>query len=111
MVIKNAIRLILPRPDLTFHPPIVRQQKTPRTAAEASLAAVAQLGPFARFVYVMSVLEGYADRDCATLLGCASTDVAEARLEALHQVRQEVESSSAWQEKHGSEYRAVAEAA
>jgi DNA-directed RNA polymerase specialized sigma24 family protein len=111
VVIKNAIRLILPRPDVTFHPPTVCQQKTSRTAAEVSLAAVAKLGPFARFVYVMSVLEGYADRDCATLLGCAPTDVAEARLEALHKIRQEVESSSAWQEKHESEHRAVAEVA
>jgi hypothetical protein len=111
VVIKNAIRLMLPRPDVTFHPPIVRQRKTPRTAAEVSLAAVAQLGPFARFVYVMSVLEGYADHDCATPLECALKDVAEARLGALQQVQQEVESSSAWQEKHGSEYRAVAEVA
>lgn len=35
VVIKNAIRLILPRPDVTFHPPIVRQQKTSRTAARS----------------------------------------------------------------------------
>jgi len=112
VVIKNAIRLMSPRPDMAFAPPIVRQQEKPRTSAEVALAALAHLGLFQRFVYVMAVLEGYSDRDCASLLGCSSTDVAEARLRGLQQVRQEIASFSTWQEEHGNEYRdAVVEVA
>jgi hypothetical protein len=36
---------------------------------------VFELEPFDRFVYVMSVLEGYSDEDCSVLLGFALRDV------------------------------------
>jgi len=112
VVIKNAIRLMSPRPDMAFPPPVIRQQEKPRTPAEVAQVALAHLGLFGRFVYVMSVLEGYSDRDCASLLGCSSTDVSEARLRGLQQVRQEIASFSTWQEEHGSEYQdAVVEVA
>jgi len=112
VVIKNAIRLMSPRPGMTFPPPVIRQQERPHTQAEVALAALAHVSPFDRFVYVMSVLEGYSDRDCATLLRCLSTDVAEARVRALQRVRQETESSSAWQEEHSGECQeAVADVA
>jgi len=112
VVIKNAIRLISPRPDMAFPPPIMRQREKPCTAAEVALAALTHLGLFQRFVYVMSVLEGYSDRDCASLLRCSSTEVAEARLRALQNVQQRIEPASAWLEGHGSEYRdAVVEVA
>jgi DNA-directed RNA polymerase specialized sigma24 family protein len=107
VVIKNAIRLMSPRPDMAFPPPIIRQQEKPGTRAEVALAALAHLGLFERFVYVMSVLEGYSDRDCASLLRCLSTDVAEARLRGLQQVRQRSEPSSAWLEEHVSEVQEV----
>jgi hypothetical protein len=76
VVIKNAIRLMSPRPDMAFPRPIIRQQEKPRTPAEVALAALAHLALFERFVYVMSVLEGYSERDCASLLRCSSRDVA-----------------------------------
>src|SRR5215472_17791932 len=68
VVIKNAIRVMSPRPDMTSPPPMIRQQEKPRTHAATALAGLALVSPFDRFVYVMSVLEGYSDRDCATLL-------------------------------------------
>ena len=112
VVIKNAIRLMSPRPDMAFRPPVIRQQQKPRTPAEVAQAALTHLGLFERFVYVMSVLEGYSDRDCASLLGCSSTDVAETRLRGLQRVRQEIASFSIWQEERGSEYQdAVVEVA
>jgi hypothetical protein len=37
---------------------------------QGEIAAVLDLGPFERFVYVMSVLEHYSDQDCSVLLGC-----------------------------------------
>jgi hypothetical protein len=69
-------------------PPIVDEQEEPRTQAEVALAALVHLTRFDRFVYLMSVLEGYTDRDSVTQLGRSSADVAEALLRALQQVRQ-----------------------
>src|SRR5262249_47380397 len=94
VVIKNAIRLISPQPGKTNSPAEIRApgQVGPQTAA---LAVLANLQPFERFVFVMSVLEGYADRDCATLLGCSVTEVAAARLRAFQQIPRAIESSPA----------------
>jgi hypothetical protein len=50
---------------------------------QVQTAALLQLEPFERFVYVMSVLERYSDLDCSVLLGCARRDVIAARMRAL----------------------------
>jgi hypothetical protein len=55
-------------------------------AEQVETAAVLQLEPFERFVYVMSVLERYSDLDCTVLLGCARRDVIAARIRALQQI-------------------------
>jgi DNA-directed RNA polymerase specialized sigma24 family protein len=47
------------------------------------LRAVLRLNPFERFVFVMSVLEGYSDRDCSLLLGSSTRDVVAAKARAL----------------------------
>jgi hypothetical protein len=47
------------------------------------LAPVFGLKTFERFVFVMSVLEGYSDQDCKTLLACSRQDIVRARLQAL----------------------------
>jgi hypothetical protein len=91
VVIKNAIRLVSPRPGAGTSPAAIRVAEKPRPEAEAALAALAKLQPFDRFIFVMSVLEGYAERDCATLLGCSPADVAAARLRAFQQIRREIE--------------------
>jgi hypothetical protein len=53
--------------------------------------AVLALEDFERFVFVISVLERYSDRDCAVLLGCSLLEVREARTQAsLHIVGQTV---------------------
>jgi DNA-directed RNA polymerase specialized sigma24 family protein len=105
VVIKNAIRLMSPAARLTSAAPVIRQQAEPRARAEVALATLPRLTPFERFVYVMSVLEGYTDRDCATLLGCSSADVAEARLKALTQIKRAVELSPVSAAVHGGESR------
>ena len=87
VVIKNAIRLMAPRPDTAFPARVIRQEEKPRTEAEAATVTLARLASFDRFAYVMSVLEGYADHDCASLLGCSSKDLAPARLRALQEMR------------------------
>ena len=41
------------------------------------------LGQFERFVFVMSVVEGQSDGDCAALLHCTERDIVMARLVAV----------------------------
>jgi hypothetical protein len=91
VVIKNAIRLVSPRPGATGSPASLRVQERPGSQAEEVPAALTNLQPFDRFIFVMSVLEGYADRDCATLLGCSLVDVIAARLRALQEIRRTIE--------------------
>jgi|SRR5215813_4033795 len=86
VVIKNAIRLVSPASGATGSPAAVRLQEKLTSPAEVALAALANLQPFDRFIFVMSVLEGYADRDCATLLACSIVDVIAARLKALQEI-------------------------
>ena len=58
-----------------------------RPAGHAEITVVLELEPFDRFVYVMSVLEGYSDEDCSVLLGFALRDVITARLRGLQQIK------------------------
>jgi hypothetical protein len=83
-IIQNAIRMMQP----------TRERSASSTAAaladavavsdsDAKLAPVLGLKTFERFVFVMSVLEGYPDQDCKTLLACSRQDIVRARLQAL----------------------------
>jgi DNA-directed RNA polymerase specialized sigma24 family protein len=56
------------------------------THGQDKLNAVAKLAPLERFVFVMSVLERYSDRDCALLLGCNPNKVSQARRKALRRL-------------------------
>ena len=51
-----------------------------------ALASVLALRDFDRFVYVLSVLERYADQNCAALLGVSRPEVRETRLRALQHI-------------------------
>jgi DNA-directed RNA polymerase specialized sigma24 family protein len=56
----------------------------PKLAAEdPRFAAIIGLPDFERFVYVLTVLEGCTDRECAALLRASLTQIEEARLRAL----------------------------
>jgi DNA-directed RNA polymerase specialized sigma24 family protein len=46
-------------------------------------SAILALPDFERFVYVLTVLEGCTDQECATLLGVTPQQIDEARLHAL----------------------------
>ncbi len=46
-------------------------------------AAILALPDFERFVYVLSVLEGCTDQECATWLGVSTQQIEETRLRAL----------------------------
>lgn len=47
------------------------------------LSAILALPDFERFVYVLSVLEGCTDQQCAAFLGVSPQQIEEARLRAL----------------------------
>ncbi len=81
-VIKNAIRLISPLRNETESASGV--PKPP--GANITVAAIMTLLPFDRFVYVLSVLEKYPDRECAILLDCTVKSVADARIRAFRQL-------------------------
>jgi DNA-directed RNA polymerase specialized sigma24 family protein len=49
-------------------------------------AAITSLPIFQRFVYVLSVLEGYSDGECASLLASGIAEIVAARTEALEEL-------------------------
>jgi hypothetical protein len=85
-IIQNAVRVINPRP-VEEHAPSSFDSGGAKLAVEqVESAAVLQLEPFERFVYVISVLERYSDLDCSVLLSCAGRDVIAARIRAFEQI-------------------------
>jgi len=85
-IIQNAIQMFAPRPSQSG---TAARSKTVscnfgRTPeAHAAIVGIVGLEDFERFVFVMSVLEGYSDQDCSVLLGCSRQDVREARTRTL----------------------------
>jgi hypothetical protein len=85
MVIKNAIRLL---------DPLLKDvdgEAEPGSEAIAgrmdpSTRPYLQARPFDRFVFVISVLEGFTVRECAALLGSSPREVEQARLRVLQQI-------------------------
>ncbi len=57
-----------------------------RSEESASLTAILELDTFERFVFVMSMLEGYSDQECSLLLGCSRGEVVTARGLALRRL-------------------------
>ena len=55
------------------------------------ITAILKLPTFERFAFVMSVLEGYSDHECALHLACMRADVTAARTRALEQMRKSAE--------------------
>jgi hypothetical protein len=85
-IIQNAVRVINPRPVKEQAPSRFDSGGTTLAVEQVEKAAVLQLEPFERFVYVISVLERYSDLDCSVLLGCEGRDVIAARIRAFEQI-------------------------
>lgn len=89
-VIKNAVRLLQP------HPASSELELADASAVDASVSSIQNayfaigevmaLEPFARFVFVLSVLEQYSQRECALLLGTPVGEVRKVRVRAIEQV-------------------------
>ena len=83
-IIENAIRMLRPQPiggdssDGGFH-----NGDACGLDERTEIGAVVALPVFERFVFVISVLEGYSAKNCSLLLGCTRADVIAARTRAL----------------------------
>jgi hypothetical protein len=95
VIIQNAVKAINPRPVVESgrlgSASVSSSEKTLPGGQQVEIAAVLELEPFERFVYVMTVLERYSDQDCSLLLGCAWRDVIATRSRALQQIGSEIE--------------------
>jgi len=111
-IIRNAVRVINPRATAenggSNSASVSSNGKTP-PVEQVEIAAVLGLKPFARFVYVMTVLERYSDQDCSLLLGCARRDVVGARTRALRHIASAMASHSKQPPPAGSEKPALHE--
>jgi hypothetical protein len=70
MIVRNAIQMISPAPGQVNGAPHVSDSGAVTLDLGSELTAVLQLAPLERFVFVMSVLEGYSIQDCSMLLNC-----------------------------------------
>lgn len=84
MLFKHAIQMIMPAPEHTDNVPLLIPNHSVASTENNPFAKVLALGPFERFVFVMSILEGLSDEECASLLNCSQRDVMMARVLALH---------------------------
>jgi hypothetical protein len=78
-VIKKAIDLIVPAPEHADDVSRVSLTEPARWTDKIPFAAILLLDAFERFVFVMSILEGQSDEECAILLRCSRRDVMMAR--------------------------------
>jgi hypothetical protein len=81
-VLKSAIQMIMPTPEYADSVSLISLERS-ATPAKNYFAAILLLDAFERFVFVMSILEGQSDEECAFLLRCSRRDVMMARLLAL----------------------------
>jgi hypothetical protein len=89
-IVKNAVRLIVPQPASPKQAlnTVVSSDATSQSLPElpAEIYAVLRLSPFERFAFILSVLEGYSDKDSALLLGCTRQALVAARVQAEQQI-------------------------
>jgi len=85
-VIQCAVRVVNPKPMEVGGPSTSNSSRNTWAVEQEEMAAILELRPLERFVYVISVLEHYSDQDCSVLVGCARRDVVMARIRALQQL-------------------------
>jgi hypothetical protein len=88
VIVRNAVRVMQPRPGdsapklCTF---AADRGSLPGIAfCDARFAKVVALDDFERFIFVLSVLEGYPDHSCAILLGASRHEVRTTRIRSLN---------------------------
>ncbi len=92
-IIRNAIRMIKPRPtDGPLASPASDCGVGRVRTEPAEIASIVEVPAFERFAFVMSVLERYSDQECSLLLSCTRRNVMAARTRALRQIARVVAS-------------------
>lgn len=82
-IVKHAIQMIKPAPEHADSLPFVSLDGPATLPGNNTFAPIVALDAFERFVFVMSILEGQSEQDCAVLLRCSRRDVTIARVLAL----------------------------
>ena len=89
IIIQNAIQIMMPRPDPSRSAPSAMNLKgnlTGMRLQDAPFASIIALEDFERLVYVLSVLEGYVDQNCALLLSASAQAARNARERAFKHI-------------------------
>jgi hypothetical protein len=79
-VLKYAIQMIKPVPEHQDCVSFISLKRSGVPAENNPFAAILLLDAFERFIFVMAILEGQSDEECAALLRCSPRDVMMARL-------------------------------
>jgi hypothetical protein len=82
-IIKHAVRTIMPVPEQMDTEPSATPKRSAISGKNSAFADIVALCAFERFVFVISVLEGQSDQECAVLLRCSRADVMISRVLAL----------------------------
>ncbi|MBO0911232.1 MAG: hypothetical protein J2P13_05525 [Acidobacteria bacterium] len=85
VIVQNALRVVDPRP-AGENTPVDSPASQSASDRRPEIAAVLEIKPFDRFVFVLSVLEGYSDHECAILLNSTRRDVLAARIRAFEHI-------------------------
>ena len=85
VVVENAIRELTPRPTRSNSPsqPDLRTRESTSPTGYFDADTLLGLADFDRFVFVLRVLEGFPENECALLLGSSRSQVREACTSAL----------------------------
>jgi hypothetical protein len=91
VIVENAIRELHPQRSHSNSSEILRavfshNHQSSGPIGHFAVDAVLALADFERFVFVLCVLEGYRDRECALLLGCSASEVRDARTRAIEEL-------------------------
>jgi DNA-directed RNA polymerase specialized sigma24 family protein len=85
VVVENAIRELTPRPTRSnsSSPPDLRTRESTSPTGYFDADSLLGLADFDRFVFVLRVLEGYPENECALVLGSSRSQVREACTSAI----------------------------
>jgi hypothetical protein len=82
-VFKQAIQMIRPVPEHPENLTFISRKEAGTSTENKAFATILALRAFERFVFVIQILEGRSEQDCAVLLRCSRRDVMIARVLAL----------------------------
>jgi DNA-directed RNA polymerase specialized sigma24 family protein len=94
-IIQNAVKLMAPAVGqrAAVEEKAVHATQGASVPENPLVALVMEWTPFERFVFVMSVLEGYSVRECSALLACRDQDVIAAKSQVLQRLANETAQS------------------